>query len=137
MILDLSKSAGRDIRIAVTRAARVRGFIRTRADASADEERLAMFLRNAIVELSQGSDAHRRTVDGTGEFSFDGLRPGTWQLRVVNELPTDYAFADHTIQKLDLKAGEAREVTLELQRKDRPLKLMKEKELPTVQLESH
>ena len=112
----------------------MRGTLRAHATGATDSARLASFMRNVIVELSQGASISRRAVDASGRFVFEGLHPGTWHLRIVNELPTDYALAENDTRKLDLQGGEQREVTLELLRKNRPIKMMEEQLLPTLQL---
>ena len=39
-------------------------------------------LEEVVVELSNGDERFYQKTDGRGQFSFKGLRPGTWQIRI-------------------------------------------------------
>jgi hypothetical protein len=48
---------------------------------------------NVILELSNGDEVNRRVTDSRGRFSFSGIRPATWTLRIVEgNLPQNTYF---------------------------------------------
>jgi len=47
-------------------------------------------LQGILVEISSGTEVFRRVTDGRGLFHFGDLRPGTWQVGIVeDEIPGD------------------------------------------------
>jgi hypothetical protein len=131
LIVDLSDGRSKDLSIPITRAAQFHGVVKLHGG-EADSTRITAFRNTMIIELSQGSDIHRRSLDRSGKFAFENMRPGTWRMRVVNDLPLDYALNDAAGRSIELSAGETRTVELELVRKQRPVQLIEEKEIKSI-----
>ncbi|NLB82706.1 MAG: hypothetical protein GX791_00510, partial [Synergistaceae bacterium] len=71
-----------------------------------------------LVELSRDDETIRRATDGNGEFFFDNIRPGTWNLKFYDAgLPAGFHLETETTT-IELKAGETSEfVNRAIQRK--------------------
>jgi cell division septation protein DedD len=69
---------------------------------------------NVVLELSNAVEAQRRISDNRGRFSFVGMRPGQWTLRVIDgNLPANY-YIDKESLDVDLPPGGEQEVTLKV-----------------------
>jgi hypothetical protein len=53
-------------------------------------------LVNVLVELSNGKDVIRRVTDNNGLFSFEGLRPGKWHLKVYEDNLPEYHYLENS-----------------------------------------
>ncbi len=71
-----------------------------------------------LVELSRDDETIRRATDGNGEFFFDNIRPGTWNLKFYDAgLPAGFHLETETAT-IELKEGETAEfVNRAVQRK--------------------
>ena len=71
-----------------------------------------------LVELSRDDETIRRATDGNGEFFFDNIRPGMWNLKFYDAgLPAGFHLETETTT-IELKAGETAEfVNKAIQRK--------------------
>jgi len=66
------------------------------------------------VELSGEGDVFRQTTDPDGRFLFEGLRPGTYTLKVSDDnLPEFHVFERDTVT-VDLKPGAKEEVLVKV-----------------------
>jgi hypothetical protein len=78
-------------------------------DANAPEGPIG--LGNLLVEISDGDRVMRAFTDTRGRFSFQGLHPGLWQLKVYDHgLPSQHHFGTAEME-LTLKPGVSAEVT--------------------------
>jgi len=69
---------------------------------------------NVVLELSNAVEAQRRISDNRGRFSFSGIRPGQWTLRVIEgNLPTNYYLERETLD-VDLSPGDEQDVTIKV-----------------------
>jgi hypothetical protein len=109
----------RGIDLAITRGASVGGRLRRfdaqrsglspSAQAPTDGEAT---IPGAVLQLSNGQDSVRTSVDGGGQFRFTLVAPGHWVLSVVQaDLPRYYRFEEDRVA-IDLAAGDARQVEL-------------------------
>lgn len=55
-------------------------------------------LAGATVEVSRGEQVYRVATDSEGGYTFLGLRPGTWTVRVVGDLPEWHVFEPETVE---------------------------------------
>ena len=86
-------------------------------------------LPNILVELSNGAETFRQVTPVNGEFSFTGLRPGKWTLKVYEEnLPAHYYFEAAKVQ-LDLEPGVTREFVFTALPRFRGIQIVDEGEL--------
>ena len=71
-----------------------------------------------LVELSRDDETIRRATDGNGEFFFDNIRPGTWNLKFYEAgLPAGFHLETEATT-IELKSGETAEfVNKAIQRK--------------------
>ena len=81
-------------------------------------------LRDALLVLSAGDEAHRRSTDAAGRFEMADLRPGRWTLRVEHaDLP-----AHHRLERdsavLEVSAGSSHEVLLRVLPRFRPVRII-------------
>jgi hypothetical protein len=67
-------------------------------------------LVNTVVELTDGSDTFQTIADENGEFTFTGIRPGNWRIKVYDDgLIENYSF-ENTEFEFDLKPGDTKEI---------------------------
>jgi len=87
-------------------------------------------LAGFLLELSDGSDRHRRFTGAHGRFDFSGIVPGRWTLRVVSgDVP-----ADHSLERdffvLDIRSGSREEVLFRILPRKRTIILLEQSDLP-------
>lgn len=70
--------------------------------------------KDMIVEVSDGEQSFRRITDGSGELQFTALPPGSWNLRLVDEL-NDYT-SDDSYREFELEPGETGSFTITVKR---------------------
>jgi hypothetical protein len=89
-------------------------------------------LANLIVELTDGSEPHRKLTSPTGDFSFEEIRPGKYTLRIVEGNLPDYSTVDPAVFDLDLAPGESRAVEFRVLQEQRRIKILQSGETPNV-----
>ncbi|HEX8362435.1 MAG TPA: carboxypeptidase regulatory-like domain-containing protein, partial [Longimicrobium sp.] len=81
-------------------------------------------LRDALLVLSAGDEAHRRSTDSGGRFEMADLRPGRWTLRVEHaDLPPHHRL-EHDSLVLELAGGSTQEVLLRVLPRFRPVRII-------------
>jgi diguanylate cyclase (GGDEF)-like protein len=69
-------------------------------------------LGNVLVEINNEKEVLQQLTDENGKFSFEGMRPGKWNLKIYEN---DWS-ADHYLEKnefqIELKPGEENEIML-------------------------
>ena len=79
---------------------------------------------NVVLELSNAVEAQRRITDTRGRFSFAGVRPGQWTLRVIEgNLPANYYFEKESLD-VDLPPGGEQTVTLKVLPRKRRIQIV-------------
>jgi hypothetical protein len=79
---------------------------------------------NVVLELSNAIEAQRRITDNRGRFSFAGIRPGQWTLRVIDgNLPANYYFEKESLD-VDLPPGGEEDVTLKVLPRKRRIQIV-------------
>jgi hypothetical protein len=81
-------------------------------------------LGNVIVELSDGSEPHRKLTGPSGDFSFEEIRPGKYTLRIVEGNLPSYSTVDPPAFDLDLARGERRVVEFRVLQQQRRIKML-------------
>jgi len=79
-----------------------------------------------VVELRDEHKTYRRAPDADGEFSFDGLHPGRWRLRIVPETVPAWYHLDPQEMDLELKQGESQVQEFRLMPSRRRIKLIED-----------
>jgi hypothetical protein len=89
-----------------------------------------------LLELSDGSDRHRRFTGPHGRFEFTGIVPGRWTLRVISgNVPDTHSFErDYFI--LDITSGSRGEVLFRLVPQKRTIKILEQSDLPKEPVEN-
>lgn len=83
-------------------------------------------LANVIVELSREGEIIRRITDSKGNFSFEEIRPGKWQLKAYDtNLPKYHSFEKSTYE-LEFKPGEKKDILLKVLLKKRQIRFLQE-----------
>lgn len=110
----------RSVQIGVTAAAELSGTVdllayRTERRLSADRELISQGgLRNVVVELVRDSVRYRQVTNRLGEFTFGGLAPGEWTLRVVPSTVPSQHEARLQASSFQLNAGQHRHVKIDV-----------------------
>jgi hypothetical protein len=64
---------------------------------------------NVVLELSSGDEINRRVTDNRGRFTFSGIRPGRWTLRILDgNLPQNYYY-DKDSYEITVAPGQSAE----------------------------
>jgi outer membrane protein OmpA-like peptidoglycan-associated protein len=83
-------------------------------------------LANTLVELINEKEAKSLVTDRDGSFSFEGLHPGKWTLKVSdNDLPENHYFDKNSIE-FNLKPAEKADVFIKVLPKIRRIKILEE-----------
>jgi hypothetical protein len=86
-------------------------------------------LANVLVEIRDPQEVLRQLTDPEGGFSFQGIRPGVWTLRVYDDgLPPQH-YLEKDEARLELKPGEKSETTIRVLPRLRPIQIIEEGEL--------
>jgi hypothetical protein len=88
-------------------------------------------LAGFLLELSDGSDRHRRFTGSRGRFDFSGIVPGRWTLKVVSGNVPDNHYFERDFFVLDVTSGSRGEVLFRLLPRKKNIKLLEESDLPT------
>ena len=105
-ILQGATFKGRVVLPAVEKLSGKEGIVGARV--SGEEVRTGEVAR-ILVELSRGDETIRRATDGNGEFFFDNIRPGTWNLKFYDAgLPAGFHLETEATT-IELKPGEIME----------------------------
>ncbi len=79
-----------------------------------------------LVEILKGNEVLRQTTDEKGRFSFDGIRPGAWELRVYEyNLPPHHAL-EQAIFQVPVIKGEEKEVTVRIVPRPRAIQMIED-----------
>ena len=79
-----------------------------------------------LLEITNGEVIYRRLTSGTGEFSFDDLIPGTWELSVYDYNLPEYHFIEEIDFVFELTEGDREEVEIRLLPLKRTIKFIDE-----------
>jgi hypothetical protein len=81
---------------------------------------------NVILELSNLQESSRRVADNRGRFSFTGIRPGRWTLRILEgNLPLNYYF-DKDSCVIDAAPGASMEFTFKALPRKRRIQILQQ-----------
>jgi hypothetical protein len=81
-------------------------------------------LEDVIVEVSNGDERFYQKTDGRGKFSFRGLRPGQWQIRIdAQDLPPRHALETDAFS-VALAHGEKKEIAASVWPQPRSMQLL-------------
>lgn len=83
-------------------------------------------LANVLVEFSCEGDVLRVLTDRKGRFGFNGVRPGTWTLRVLAEnLPRHHSFEKDRFQ-IELTYGDKKQTLIRVLPRKRMIRIIEE-----------
>ena len=78
-------------------------------------------IEKLIVEANNGTDVYRIYTDKEGNFRFDDLRPGKWQIKIYpNGLPLGYKLLNSNFT-IDLISGKHEKIDVVIQKKARQI----------------
>jgi hypothetical protein len=81
---------------------------------------------NVILELSNSEESNRRVADSKGRFSFTGIRPGKWTLRILEgNLPQNYYFEKDSCV-IDAAPGVSTEYTFKALPRKRRIQILQQ-----------
>lgn len=79
-------------------------------------------LENVIIEVKKGEEIFRVISNSKGEFEFNDLRPGEWDLKVYkNGIPSGFELVNDEFS-LNLLAGESRNLEIKIKKTARKVK---------------
>ena len=82
-------------------------------------------LNRLIVEAKKDNEVFRVFTDNNGNFSFEGLRPGDWKVKVYkNGIPPEYELLTEFFS-VNLEPGQNEKIEVELVKKQRRIKFQK------------
>jgi len=83
-------------------------------------------LSGVIIEIKNSTEIKRWFTDKNGEFSFDDLRPGTWELKVIDtNIPKNF-IVEQKVYTFDLTPGGTKTVTVRVVPKKRKIKIIQQ-----------
>jgi hypothetical protein len=81
---------------------------------------------NVILELSNSEESIRRVSDNRGRFSFTGIRPGRWTLRILEgNLPQNTYFEKDSYD-IDVAPGGSKEFTFKALPRKRRIQILQQ-----------
>ncbi len=81
-------------------------------------------LPDVLVEISDGSETLRTLTDAKGDYSFEGIRPGNWKLKVYdNNLPAFHRI-ENGQRSLALNPGDKKTVDIKVLPMARAMKVI-------------
>lgn len=91
-----------------------------------DDLREGRGLGNALVEISDGEEVLRRLTDEKGRFSFEGIRPGKWTLKIDPQNLPPHHYLEKEEFQIELKPGQQEEITVKVLPRRRPIQIIDE-----------
>lgn len=77
-----------------------------------------------FLEITKGTEIHRRVTDNRGRFLFSELRPGVWTLKTSGGDIPAYHNIEPEIMQIELLPGEKKNVHIELRPRKRTIKML-------------
>lgn len=139
-MLDAAARSGLETRleIGMIRAAQLTGAVRryepapgSRPDDPDPEMVDVGGVRDAVVELTRGSEVHRRTTDAEGRFHFSEVRPGEWTVSVAADVPAWHRLEPETAH-LSFGAGADEELAIRVIATPRTLRIIPQRSVESV-----
>jgi hypothetical protein len=121
----------REVTLTLVRAASATGIATIDTTSTGPDSAIAAAgegppLPNILLELSSGDRMQRQRTASDGRFSFLGLPPGQWHLRVLPEsVPPGYRVSMDTAQFM-LRPGGRQEIHLQARRVQRQIRMLEE-----------
>jgi len=81
-------------------------------------------LAGILVEISDGREKIYRRTNKNGRFRFDGLRPGTWRIKVHDEGLPSFHFSEEDRYEIEIAAGEAHDMKIRILPLQRPIQFI-------------
>ncbi len=131
-----------NITLIVTKSVTVRGSVilfafkeQNNLDTSTALE--AMGGRSGVfLELTNGTEVHRRVSGAHGQFLFSELRHGPWVLKVTGGDIPEYHVVDPEVIDANLASGETKDVSIQIRPRKRAIIMLQEgsvvQELPSI-----
>lgn len=101
------------------------GLLREKGAALVEREGLT----NVVVQIQSNSESRKCVTGSGGDFIFEQLRPGKWTLKINDEDVPAYHYLEENNLPLDLKPGETRKVFIRVLPRERPIRVIEEKEI--------
>ena len=122
VISDNNKSPYIDIKI--VEACKIHGQIQYPKVKNSLLDKESKNKRPVYIEISNGVERHIAPSDSTGSFSFDYLRPGKWNVRLIETtLDEDFIYT-RTKTTIEVKPGEAKKLLFKARRKQKQLRMI-------------
>jgi cell division septation protein DedD len=87
-------------------------------------------LKNTLIELRGNQNIYRRVTDDRGTFSFNGLRPGTWELKIFdNSLPELFKLEKDQFT-FELESGSEEKVRVKVVPRQRQIRMVNKGAIP-------
>ena len=123
--LDILPGIDNYFEIALVKSAIIRGSLIIEDDENKgkrDFVEVKVKLNKLIIEAKKDAEVYRVLTDDNGDFSFEGLRPGIWKMRVYkNGIPKEYELLTEFLS-VSLKSGQDETIEVKLRKKQRRIK---------------
>ncbi len=124
------KSSRFDIKL--MQAANITGEIVTIKDVSSEDHTYADIkdqMGKLLVEAKNGNEIYRVFTKEDGHFSFEGLRPGQWSVKVYDDgIPAEYELVTGTFI-VELGSGQTQQVEVKIKEIRRRIKFQKKSQI--------
>lgn len=126
--LDIIPGANNYFEIPLTKSAKISGNIVIKDDENKGKKGfvpIKVKLNKLIIEAKKDNEVFRKLTDNNGNFSFEGLRPGNWNVQVYkNGIPKEYELLTEFFN-INMKSGQNETIEIELVKKQRRIKFQK------------
>ncbi len=132
MYVEIKTGANVQLDFVMKSAVTVSGKVELKKESSPGQNlRSNATLGPVMMELTNGTEVHRRLTDEMFRFEFGNLRPGTWELKVLKpDLYPGFTFEKEQFS-FDIKSGEKIEVTVNVTQKKREIRF--QQNMPSIQ----
>lgn len=80
--------------------------------------------RPVYIEISNGSERHIQSCDSLGNFSFNYIRPGDWNIRMIESTLDENFIYNKTKTNVTLKPGDSKTLIFKARRKQKQLRMV-------------
>ena len=127
MNLEVESNKTIDLNLHVITAAKIRGYVNFIETKQVSSSKFKLTRPETIIELKNDKETLVTTSNRRGEFVFNNIKPGTWEISIYDKMLKKDFTIKNNYQKFEIKEGEKKSITFNMSQKKRNIHFNKSK----------